>query len=280
MKKLIVQLIRFILFRLFSSKQLEWLLIQFSRLASIDILLLAYQQRGILKYWDEEVSGEHFVVNSILKKYIKIQNPIIFDIGANIGKYSANLKKAFPYARICAFEPNPNTFKSLCENSKNLNIECYKLGFSAEVCTHKIYTYAEDDSSEHASIYKNVLLDLHRADKVIEMEFEATTLNNFCCTNQIQHIDFIKIDTEGHELEVLKGAREMISLDRIDFIQFEFNEMNIISRVFLKDFYQILSNYNLYRLDSNRLIPLFNYDSTNEIFKFQNFLAIHKNVDG
>jgi hypothetical protein len=70
----------------------------------------------------------------------------------------------------------------------------------------------------------------------------------------------------------------MISLDRIDFIQFEFNEMNIISRVFLKDFYQILSNYNLYRLDSNRLIPLFNYDSTNEIFKFQNFLAIHNYV--
>ncbi len=65
----------------------------------------------------------------------------------------------------------------------------------------------------------------------------------------------------------------MLSNGKIEVIQFEFNEMNVVSRTFLKDFYDILSNYDLCRLDSNKLIPLFKYESKNEIFQFQNFLA-------
>ncbi|MCM0594201.1 MAG: FkbM family methyltransferase [Gloeotrichia echinulata IR180] len=279
MKNLIIRIIRSLLFRFIGSKNLEYLLIKFAQLAYIDILVLAYNQRGILKYWNEEVSGEHFVINSIIKKYFQKQEATVFDIGANSGKYAASLKSAFTNARIYAFEPNPHTFELLCNNLKDLNIKCYKLGLSSQISKQKIYTYANEDTSEHASLYKDVLLDLHRANDVIEMEFETTTLDEFCKMNQIQHINFIKIDTEGHELEVLIGASKMILYNQIDIIQFEFNEMNIISRVFLKDFYEILNNYNLYRLDSNRLIPLFSYESKNEIFQFQNFLAIRKEIE-
>jgi hypothetical protein len=67
----------------------------------------------------------------------------------------------------------------------------------------------------------------------------------------------------------------MINGGNIKIIQFEFNEMNIVSRVFLKDFYQILKAYKIYRLCETELIPLFHYDSINEIFKFQNIIAIH-----
>ena len=76
-------------------------------------------------------------------------------------------------------------------------------------------------------------------------------------------------------MEVLKGAIKLISENRVGIIQFEFNEMNIVSRVFLRDFYKILDKYNIYRLDSNKLIPLLEYNSTNEIFKFQNLLAVN-----
>ncbi len=78
-------------------------------------------------------------------------------------------------------------------------------------------------------------------------------------------------------MEVLSGAKALLAEGRIHFIQFEFNEMNIISRVFLKDFYDLLQGFSLYRLDSNRLIPLAGYSSTNEIFKFQNLLAVNDN---
>ncbi len=86
----------------------------------------------------------------------------------------------------------------------------------------------------------------------------------------------MKLDTEGHELEVLKGATGLISQDAIGVIQFEFNEMNVLSRVFLRDFYRLLEGYYMYRLDSNRLVPLYRYSSENEIFRFQNFVAFNK----
>ena len=59
---------------------------------------------------------------------------------------------------------------------------------------------------------------------------------------KIDDIDFIKIDVEGHELAVLQGAVNMINQNRIKVIQFEFNVANILSRVFLKDFYDLLEN--------------------------------------
>jgi FkbM family methyltransferase len=279
MQKLIVRTIRFILTKTVGKKNLGNLVILIARLASVDLLLLYYQSIGILKYWNDTVSGEEFVVSSVLRKYFHKEDLSLFDIGANVGNYSKKLRSEFPSANIYAFEPNPNTFEVLNKNLTCLNIQCYSLGLSSKISQQKIYTYAREIDSEHASVYKNVLSDLHKASDILEIECKTISLDEFCETKKITYIDFIKIDTEGHELEVLSGATRMISENRIGIIQFEFNEMNIISRVFLKDFYEILKEYNIYRLDSNRLIPLFEYDSTNEIFKFQNFLAVNKKLE-
>ena len=88
-------------------------------------------------------------------------------------------------------------------------------------------------------------------------------------------IKFIKIDTEGSELKVLRGATHMLQTGRIKYIQFEFNHMNIISRSFLRDFYELLSAYDIYRVLRDGLVPV-PYQETMEIFAYQNFLAIKK----
>jgi len=263
------------LVKLIGIKHVKTVIVALARLARIDLLMLTYQSWGILKYSNSTVSGEDFVISSVLKKYLQKEDLIIFDVGANAGDYLIKIKTEFSNAKIYAFEPNCNTFNIL-KTKSNVNVNCYNLGLSSKSLNQKLYTYAGEKNSEHASIYKNVLLDLHKAKNIVELDFCNTTIDEFCKINKIDFIDFIKIDTEGHELEVMQGATRMISENRINIIQFEFNEMNIISRVFLKDFYEILKDYNIYRLNSNNLIPLFEYSSTNEIFKFQNFLAISK----
>lgn len=274
----ILKLIRFFINKL-GKHHVENLIVLIAKISTIDLLLLAYKDRGILKYWNNDVSGENFVIQNIIKTYFKNQNKIyLFDIGANIGDYSKTLREEFPQAEIYAFEPNPHTFEELCKNVYLSNINCYDMGVSSKVIQKKIYTYANDKKSQHASLYSEVISDLHQANQILEMDFTATTIDDFCSNNKIDIIDFIKIDTEGHELEVLQGSKRMINEERIKIIQFEFNEMNIISRVFLKDFYEILKDYNIYRIDSSRLIPLFKYNSSNEIFQFQNLLAIHKKM--
>jgi hypothetical protein len=105
-----------------------------------------------------------------------------------------------------------------------------------------------------------------------------TTVDRFCKEKGLAAIDLLKIDTEGCELQVLKGASEMLSGGRVKVIQFEFGECNVFSRVFLRDFYEVLPGFRMYRLDSNGLIPLPSYESTNEIFRFQNIIAISKNI--
>lgn len=85
----------------------------------------------------------------------------------------------------------------------------------------------------------------------------------------------LKIDTEGHELNVLKGARLTIAKGMVDVIQIEFNEMNVISRTFFKDIIDILPGYDFYRLLPDGLLPLGAYKILDfEIFAFQNIVAL------
>ena len=270
--------IRHRLLQLVGSQNLEKIVVSVSRALNVDLLLAAHHKKGISKCWDDDASGESYVINSVLKSYLLGSKVTFFDVGANVGSYSKMLNQAFPDSKIYAFEPNLNTFKVLKEQFSRADVKTFCIGLSSCASKTKIYTYASDNQSQHASIYKEVLSDLHKADQVIGIDFETDSIDNFCEQHNIKEIDFLKIDTEGHEFEVMSGAKKMIMQGSIKIIQFEFNEMNIISRVFLKDFYHMLNDYNIYRVDSDRLLPLFEYDSRNEIFQFQNFLAVNKSI--
>ena len=140
MKKVLGVIKRFLLFKLIGYQRLESTILTLSKFFSIDIQLLSYTQMGILKYQNEEISGELFVVNSILKKHFRCKEDLIlFDVGANVGKYSAMLNSAFPNSSIYAFEPNSNTFNVLVKNLDCQNINSYQLGLDSK-CRKCIHT--------------------------------------------------------------------------------------------------------------------------------------------
>jgi FkbM family methyltransferase len=262
--------------RVAGKKTAESLILLLSRLADINLLFLAYNQLGILKYDNNYISGEQHVIKHVLKQELHQQNLIFFDVGANRGDYSKELRSEFPQAEIFAFEPNPYAFETLASTLKSSSDHCYCLGLGSEAGCQTIYTYRDEIDSQHASMYKDIFLDFHHAKELVDMEIQLTTIDEFCQKNSIRQIDFLKIDVEGYELDVLKGAKRMLEQHRIRIIQFEFNVTHVFSRVFLKDFYALLKDFEMYRLDTERLIHLPYHDPMNEIFQFQNFLAIHK----
>jgi hypothetical protein len=106
----------------------------------------------------------------------------------------------------------------------------------------------------------------------------VTTLDDFVMHESIDKIDFMKIDTEGHECNVLKGALASIRQGRITIIQFEFGRPHLASRTYFQDIYELLKDqYDLYRLLPKSLLPVRSYHYLfNEIFAFQNYVAVLK----
>lgn len=238
------------------------------------ILNRAFRQVGIGNYETAVVSGESYFMQSILPGLLQNTGQIIFDVGANVGNYSATLMNLFPEAKIFAFEPAAQNFSRLSTAVDARMVTCLKMALGSEVGQLDLFDYESDSGSEHASFYSDVLKRIHKSVSVKSDRVSVETIQSFCESRKIGRVDFLKLDVEGHELAVLKGAGSWISDGKLPVIQFEFNEMNVISRSFLKDFYDILPDHTFFRLMSQGLLPLGDYSPYNEIFHFQNLLAV------
>jgi hypothetical protein len=101
-------------------------------------------------------------------------------------------------------------------------------------------------------------------------------LDLFCVEQDIPRIDFLKLDVEGLELDVLRGAGHMLG-SAIDSIQFEFGGTDIDSRVFLRDFFYLLAPaYDIFRIVHNGVVALPRYKEQFEIFMYANYLAVRR----
>ena len=210
-----------------------------------------------------------------------LSNPgkkVILDIGGNVGNYAAEIMQLSKDVELYSFEPMPSNFKHLEEKAAKYHFKAYQLACGSMNGKIKIYDYA-GEGSEHASLLKEVIESVHHK-KSIEYEVGITTLDSFVKENNISKIDLLKIDTEGYEMEVLKGVIETIKANNVDIIQFEFNEMNVISRVFLKDFIDFLPDYKIYRMLQDGYLRIDDkyFAGYHEIFAFQNLIAVNKNT--
>jgi FkbM family methyltransferase len=204
-------------------------------------------------------------------KYIdsKIKASVIFDVGANMGNYTKSISE-FLSATIYCFEPSTYVFQKLQQNvSHYKNVHCFKIALSDKEGTATLYSR---ESNHEVSSLINTSIDKY-GKTTIETVF-ITTLDNFCSHNNIDQIDFLKIDVEGYELSVLNGAKNMLYKKKIIFIQFEFGKFNIDSRTFFRDFWILLhENYIIYRIVKDGLFEIKNYTAMLEIFETSNFIA-------
>lgn len=242
----------------------------------LNLLLFNLGMRGlgVLNYQNNKVSGESRFLSDYLKGK---KNCIVFDVGANVGAYSKELIRINKDVKIHAFEPHPITFQKLAGTFHQVhNVSVYKNAMGSEAGRLKLYDYDAKDGSSHASLFQAVIEDMHHSTSIAH-EVRVITLDSYIEENGVSKVDLLKIDTEGNELNVLKGGAESISAGKIKAIHFEFNEMNVISRVFFKDFWDLLPGYTFYRMLPDGLLSIDRYSAhICEIFAYQNVVAIQK----
>lgn len=174
---------------------------------------------------------------------------IVFDVGCreDIGYLNASVD---PSMRFYLFEPNPifvSRLNSKIDNATQ-NIIVSQLGFGRE---KGMVTYYPDSQSF-------VKRSIHFESKVSSIQFPIDTVTNFCSVNEIENIDFLKIDVEGMELDVLLGGKDIIQ-KTCKYVQFEFGSTMLDAKILPEDLYCFFSNdFNLYLLKVDPGHPLFN----------------------
>ena len=161
------------------------------------------------------------IISEIVNKSSK-EKLNIFDIGCFQGNFSRNLKERIKLkADFFLFDANPNL------SIKDFNYT--KLAFSNEKGIKRFYlnTFFPASGSSLNTIHVNDKLwnftrklitgNLGRQFKTFEVKTD--TLDNYCEQNKIDNIDILKIDTEGSELEVLQGAKNMLKKTNIVLIE-------------------------------------------------------------
>lgn len=216
--------------------------------------------------FDRNTNGEYYVLKKIIPR-----SKVVFDIGANIGDYSLEVKRLNQDVSIHAFEPDQRAFDKLVEK---------KVGKVNNIALGEKTGEVILNLHQHKTVF-NSILDLHSGSELAsKITVKVDTIDNYCTSRAIPHIDFMKIDVEGYEFFVLKGAIKMFEKKVIDFIQFEFSGATAISKVFLKDFIDFFDKYgySLYRIKPLSIEEI-KYYPDQERFTLTNYIAIKNGLN-
>lgn len=202
-----------------------------------------------------------------------LQGGTLLDVGANVGTYAAYLARVAPTATIHAFEPHPRTFAHLESRVAGMPITAWQAALSDKAGTTTLYDHAARDGSTQASLSQPAVA-LFDGD-IVAHDVVCTTLDDFIAKHGISRVALLKIDTEGLDLSVLRGARRAIEARVFQCIQFEFISANIATGVRMRDFFDLLQGYRIYRVCLNGgLVPLFPYSVMHtEIYVTQTLVA-------
>ncbi|HEX8282542.1 MAG TPA: FkbM family methyltransferase [Pyrinomonadaceae bacterium] len=248
-----------------------------SRLHTLSVFAMNYGGGGLV-----ETSGEEWVLaNVVAPACARAESPVVFDVGANVGDYARLVRRHVPAATVYSFEPSHATYEQLARNvaGEGGRVRAFNLGLSDETKGVELYSYTVE--GEEQSLISSI--DRRLPTQVVNVEVSATErievrpLDDFCAEHGVARIDFLKLDVEGHELAVLRGARRMLAAGAVSMIQFEFGPANIYSRTFFYDFWTLLSgDFRIYRIVPKGLAPIAYYGEQREIFLTTNYLAVRR----
>jgi len=168
---------------------------------------------------DYRIVRSIFALNNYIRDFIPIEKgSIVFDVGANIGAFSLFASQFA--SKVFSFEPEPKNYEMLLKNiSINgiTNIIPYRRAISNSDGTMDFYLYPDTYHTGCHSLFK---LNNANTEKI---QVEISTLENVMEKEKLSKIDFLKLDCEGAEYDILKSINKKTA-DKIKYIAMETHE--------------------------------------------------------
>ena len=173
------------------------------------------------------------IIKSKKELFLELQNmlpknPVIIEAGAYHGKDTKRLSSNWPHGTIYAFEPVPEIFKRLQNNTKKLtNIVCVPLALSNTTGQATFYVSEKPtrkDQPFQAGSLKKPQERLHWSDVTYPktITVQTTTLDDWATQNDITKIDFLWLDAQGNAYEILQGAQKLLPTVTAIWVEVEF----------------------------------------------------------
>jgi FkbM family methyltransferase len=199
-----------------------------------------------------------------LVRHLAPHTKVFIDVGANVGSWS-HYVLAHSSAKGFLYEPSLQCFAALKDRFRNSNIEIRNVAVSD---SPGFSLFAEEENFGETS---SLAASRKSGDTTRTRSVPVVTLDQDFASTDLP-IDFLKIDSEGYDLKVLKGAAALLSRTR--FLQFEYNSYWIPVGSTLADARRFLDSlgFSLYLIRSTGLHPL-RYDFWNDYFRYSNYFA-------
>ncbi len=216
---------------------------------------------------------------NVIKEYIK-NGDVVFDVGANIGNWIKVVLENYDRIHGYCFEP----IKEICDYLewvvKDNEVTCVDIGLGA-IDGEKDFWYYTKVSELSTFFRRNTKVEEGIINDVPELKkIHVMSLDNYCAVSNVPTINFLKVDVEGAELEVFKGAEKMISEGRINYILFEYGGCNIDAKVTLKAIMAWFEKrpYTFYKVKKDGLEEIDKFRDELEDYGWCNFLLKKKEI--
>lgn len=205
---------------------------------------------------------------NFLKKYYKSFPLSFVDVGGNTGKYSRYVQANLNIDKGYIFEPIKSCFEKLHLGE---SFTKYNIGLGNK--TGDILFYEAKGKESHSSIINRKWLFSKPEYKIDEKVIKIDKLENII----FHHLNFLKIDAEGYELEILKGSQSLLEDKKIDFIQFEYGGCFKDNNIKLNDVIDFMKkfNYSIYTLNEDGFSLIDHYKDD---YKWVNLYSTYKNI--
>jgi FkbM family methyltransferase len=156
-----------------------------------------------------------------LQEMIQQPDPVCFDVGANQGQTIQLFQRCFKRPTIHAFEPASTTYAELAKRSFGPQVHLYPIAFGERYETAQFRNYKHSDLNSFLTTNPTNLFG--EEELLLVESVQVDTLDRFCSTQEIGHIDLLKIDTQGFEMPVLRGGERLLREQRVGAVLLELN---------------------------------------------------------